>query len=175
MLLVVLVKLSIVFSQLLARYFESFQPDFQLCWCFWSFVASFEFFHQIHDVDFRDALLAHRDCSNEAVESDEFLLEINCFLVPPDEFRGYFVLQLKISILMPLPMQWSRESYRVEDWNCSAIANTARSLNCTASVFLDCCIHPCEPIIVEARKVKFSDVARVVHVADEDVDILSAT
>lgn len=119
---------------------------------FWSLVAALELLHQVQDVHFRYALLGHRDSSHEPIERHELLLEVDCLVVPPNQLGRDFVC--------------------VEDGNGSAIADGRRALDGTSAVLLDRRVDSGQAVVVETSEVELANVSRVVHVANENVDVL---
>lgn len=132
---------------------EDDSPQFQFLWCLWNGLAAWECFDQFDNISIGDALLGHGDCTHESIaQRYELLFQIDCFLVPPNQFRFDFV--------------------ETENWNRLAVTNAWCSLNSSAFLLANGFIQSSQSVIMETGKVQFSQVASIVHVTNEYIDIL---
>lgn len=144
---------SFILAQLLAGHFDGIQPELKICrhlWALGRFGVSFE---QFADVALGDALLGEGDGADEAIgQCDELLLQVDGLVVPPDELR--------------LDLVWMEDGYG------AAIAHTAGSLDGAAAALTHQLIEIGQRIEMEAGKVQLAQIARIVHVPQEDVHVL---
>uniref|UniRef100_A0A182LUK0 Uncharacterized protein n=1 Tax=Anopheles culicifacies TaxID=139723 RepID=A0A182LUK0_9DIPT len=100
-----------------------------------------------------NALFGHGNGTHEPIRQRyKLLLQIDSFVVPPDQLGGDFV--------------------GGKDWNRSSIAHTGCSLHGAPTFGFNFTVNTGKSVKVEACKVQLPQIPCIVHVPDEDVHVL---